>query len=174
MIVICDQVWLDPDLDARNGILLTTEEDMLRLDSKIMMVQLNVRALLEVQPCSKCGSPSSDSFSSIRLASELRFAVLDQITPQDSFQSCFSQVLQIVYISSGLQEIGIPDVNIICEKVAFEGVTRFEDRYRLPFGEISESARLSAKASVVEKGCGKAWSVYLPFQPSEPSKASSI
>lgn len=54
MIVICDQVWLDPDLDARNGILLTNEEDMLRLDSKIMMVQLNVRALLEVRNLLNC------------------------------------------------------------------------------------------------------------------------
>lgn len=48
VIILCDQVWLDPDLDARNGILMTNEEDMLRLDSKLMMAQLNVRVLLEV------------------------------------------------------------------------------------------------------------------------------
>ena len=31
-----------------------------------------------------------------------------------------------------LESAGHPDINIICEKVAFDGVTRFEDRFRLP------------------------------------------
>ena len=33
-----------------------------------------------------------------------------------------------------MQAANAPDINIICEKVAFDGVTRFEDRYRLPLG----------------------------------------
>ena len=33
-----------------------------------------------------------------------------------------------------LQESGYPDINLVCEKLAFEGVTRFEDRQRLPMG----------------------------------------
>ena len=33
-----------------------------------------------------------------------------------------------------LQESGFPDINLVSEKVAFEGVTRFEDRKRLPMG----------------------------------------
>lgn len=33
-----------------------------------------------------------------------------------------------------LQEAGFSNVNLICEKVSFEGVTRFEDKYRLPMG----------------------------------------
>ena len=33
-----------------------------------------------------------------------------------------------------MQEAGFPDINIICEKVAAEGETRFEDKYRLPVG----------------------------------------
>ena len=33
-----------------------------------------------------------------------------------------------------LQAADAPDINIICEKVAFDGVTRFEDRFRLPLG----------------------------------------
>lgn len=33
-----------------------------------------------------------------------------------------------------MQAADAPDINIICEKVAFDGVTRFEDRYRLPLG----------------------------------------
>ena len=44
-----DQQWLDPDLDARNGIMMTKAKDMLRLDSMVMMAQLNVRELLEVR-----------------------------------------------------------------------------------------------------------------------------
>jgi hypothetical protein len=32
------------------------------------------------------------------------------------------------------QDDGYPDINIIAEKVAAEGQTRFEDRYRLPIG----------------------------------------
>jgi len=32
------------------------------------------------------------------------------------------------------QDAGYPDINIIAEKVAAEGQTRFEDRYRLPIG----------------------------------------
>ena len=33
-----------------------------------------------------------------------------------------------------MQDAGYPDINIIAEKVAAEGQTRFEDRYRLPIG----------------------------------------
>lgn len=33
-----------------------------------------------------------------------------------------------------LQAAEAPDINIICEKVAFDGVTRFEDKFRLPLG----------------------------------------
>ena len=47
MIVMCDQMWLDPDLDARNGIMMAEESDMLRLDSMIMMVQLSIRNMME-------------------------------------------------------------------------------------------------------------------------------
>ena len=42
------------------------------------------------------------------------------------------------------QEAGFPDINIITEKVAFEGVTRFEDRQRLPLGISFNSTSLSA------------------------------
>ena len=43
-----------------------------------------------------------------------------------------------------LQEQQLPDLNIICEKLAFEGVTRFEDRYRLP---VSISVNCTAYAA---------------------------
>jgi hypothetical protein len=33
-----------------------------------------------------------------------------------------------------LEDSRLPAINIICQKVASEGLTRFEDRHRLPFG----------------------------------------
>ncbi|KAK9818136.1 hypothetical protein WJX72_007697 [[Myrmecia] bisecta] len=87
-IVLCDESWVDPDLDLANGIELGEEGDMLRLDAMIMLVQLNIRALLE--------------------------------------------------------DAAFPEINIICEKVAFEGVTRFEDRYRLPLGISVNMSAFSA------------------------------
>ena len=47
MIVLCDSQWCDPDLDSSNGIQMGLR-DMLRIDSMLMMVQLNIRVLLEV------------------------------------------------------------------------------------------------------------------------------
>lgn len=44
-----------------------------------------------------------------------------------------------------VQEAGYPDINIICEKVAAEGETRFEDRYRLPIGISVNMTSFSAK-----------------------------
>ena len=34
------------------------------------------------------------------------------------------------------QERGFPDINIVMEKVAFDGITRFEDRERMPLGVL--------------------------------------
>ena len=48
-IVLCDQAWLDPDLDHTNGISMRGEGDMLRMDAVITSVQLNIRCLLEVR-----------------------------------------------------------------------------------------------------------------------------
>lgn len=44
-----------------------------------------------------------------------------------------------------MQEQGYPLLNIICEKVAVEGITRFEDRYRLPVGISVNMTSFSAK-----------------------------
>eukprot|EP00798_Chlamydomonas_sp_ICE-L_P025812 gene25812-11487_t len=68
--------WVDPDLDETNGIDTLQRHDMLRLDAMMMMVQLNVRKLIE--------------------------------------------------------DSRLPAINIICQKVALEGLTRFESRRRLP------------------------------------------
>mmetsp|Transcript_41378 Transcript_41378/g.98101 ORF Transcript_41378/g.98101 Transcript_41378/m.98101 type:complete len:330 (+) Transcript_41378:2761-3750(+) len=47
IIVLCDKAWMDPDLDPYNGIDARAPEDMLRMDSLVMMVQVHVRMLLE-------------------------------------------------------------------------------------------------------------------------------
>ena len=47
VIILCDSQWSDPDLDSSNGIQMGLR-DMLRIDSMLMMVQLNIRVLLEV------------------------------------------------------------------------------------------------------------------------------
>ena len=39
--------WLDPDMLRQNGISASEQGDMLRLDAMVMMVQLNIRKLLE-------------------------------------------------------------------------------------------------------------------------------
>ncbi|BDA43260.1 probable ion channel POLLUX at N-terminal half [Coccomyxa sp. Obi] len=88
-IVLCDQSWVDPDLDDSNGIQVREQRDMLRLESQILLVQLHIR--------------------------------------------------------KSLMEAGYPDINIICEKVAAEGETRFEDRYRLPIGISVNMTSFSAK-----------------------------
>ncbi|CAL8470852.1 g10394 [Coccomyxa elongata] len=88
-IVLCDAAWVDPDQNAANGIALRTKDDMLRLDSMVMSVQLSIRKLLE--------------------------------------------------------ERGFPDINIITEKVAFQGITRFEDRGRMPLGSVFNITSFSAR-----------------------------
>ncbi len=45
--VLCDMSWLDPDMEVANGIAATEQSDMLRLDAMILMVQLNIRKLIE-------------------------------------------------------------------------------------------------------------------------------
>jgi hypothetical protein len=49
-IILVDQSWVDPDMDATNGLQLKNQSDMLRLDSLSMAVQLNIRKLLQVIP----------------------------------------------------------------------------------------------------------------------------
>ena len=59
-IVLCDQAWLDPDLDHTNGISMRGEGDMLRMDAVITSVQLNIRCLLEVGRLQQlCPNPAS-------------------------------------------------------------------------------------------------------------------
>jgi hypothetical protein len=43
----------------------------------------------------------------------------------------------------------LPDINIICEKLAISGVTRFEDRFRLPLGISINMTSYAAKLLVL-------------------------
>lgn len=47
--VLCDAAWADPDENSSNGIDVKAQLDFLRLDSMIMMVQINIRQILQVQ-----------------------------------------------------------------------------------------------------------------------------
>lgn len=44
-----------------------------------------------------------------------------------------------------VQEQNRPDINIVCEKIAFQGLTRFEDRQALPLGVSTNFTAYSAK-----------------------------
>jgi hypothetical protein len=44
-----------------------------------------------------------------------------------------------------LEESGLPPINIICQKVANQGLTRFEDRRRLPLGISVNFNSMAAK-----------------------------
>lgn len=101
-VVLCDELWVDPDSNDGNGIDGVDEPSVLRQDSLVMVSQLNVRKLLE-----------------------------------DSRR---------------------PPINIICQKIATEGLTRFEDRNRLPLGISinlnSFSAKLLSQVSAGVDGVG--------------------
>lgn len=43
------------------------------------------------------------------------------------------------------EERGFPDINIITEKIAFQGITRFEDRGRMPLGSVFNITSFSAR-----------------------------
>ena len=47
--MLCDALWADPDKDSSNGIDVRVQLDFLRLDSMIMMVQLNIREIISVR-----------------------------------------------------------------------------------------------------------------------------
>ena len=53
-IILCDLAWLDPDMMVSNGISATEQRDMLRLDAMIMMVQMNIRKLINVRAGASC------------------------------------------------------------------------------------------------------------------------
>jgi len=164
-IVLCDAAWADPDLDAANGIALRTKRDMLRLDALIMTVQLNIRRLLEARrPPPRSGAREGSACRRARRRG--RPAALDAGQPlsdgaartgrasaapwqrSEQRRTCSTAGGGGRGASAGprarAQGAGYPDINIITEKVAFEGVTRFEDRARLPLGISFNSTSLSA------------------------------
>lgn len=53
-----------------------------------------------------------------------------------------------LHIRSALKAQGLPEINIICEKLAIAGVTRFEDRFRLPLGISVNLVSYAAKLLV--------------------------
>jgi hypothetical protein len=51
IIILCDKSWMDPDVDSSNGIDARDTGDMLRIDSLVMMVQINARTILTKRGC---------------------------------------------------------------------------------------------------------------------------
>lgn len=52
-----------------------------------------------------------------------------------------------------MQESGFPSLNLITEKISFEGITRFEDKYRLPMGiSVNQSGAADGPACSHSKG----------------------
>ncbi|KAI7839964.1 hypothetical protein COHA_006285 [Chlorella ohadii] len=92
-VVVSDSLWCDGAAGGSEGdpsLRSVNQSEMLALDSACLMVQLNIRMLLE--------------------------------------------------------EGGHPSISIICEKLTYVGVTRFEDDTRLPLGIAINSSSYAAKA----------------------------
>lgn len=68
-----------------------------------------------------------------------------------------------------LEDLALPPINIICQKVATQGLTRFEDRRRLPLGISvnfnSMAAKLLSQVSVHESS----W-IHSPLNPRTPRR----
>jgi len=92
---------VDPDSNDANGIESLDEPSVLRLDSLVMVTQLNIRKLLE--------------------------------------------------------DKRLPPINIICQKVATDGLTRFEDRHRLPLGV---SVNFNSFAAKMLAQVQSQWAIY--------------
>lgn len=63
--------------------------------------------------------------------------------PGSSRKACKGCVQRVPRLS--LQEQNRPDINIVCEKIAFQGLTRFENRQALPLGVSTNFTAYSAK-----------------------------
>ncbi len=126
-IVLCDSLWADPDRDSANGIDVRVQLDFLRLDSMIMMVQLNIREILSVRVHGWHTWQRHEHEPTPSLS--LVYARMNWISPESGLWRNPVQVLACE--PAGMLQDKCrddPDINIVCEKVAFEGVTKFEDR----------------------------------------------
>jgi hypothetical protein len=55
-----------------------------------------------------------------------------------------------------LEDSKLPAINVICQKVATEGLTRFEDRHRLPLGISVNLNSFAAKMLAQVRGLSSA------------------
>ena len=93
--MLCDQSWIDPDLDDTNGIQVREQRDMLRLESQILLVQLHIRKSLTVSgPCHLAGPHNSTPFIAVRLfleSSNRRRTFLPEWNPGSDVQACSAE-----------------------------------------------------------------------------------
>ena len=59
---------------------------------------------------------------------------------------------QALMLGGGAQDKGRKSINIVTEKVSFQGVTRFEDRRRLPLGVATNFSAYAAKVLTQARG----------------------
>ena len=68
------------------------------------------------------------------------------------------------------QERGFPDINIVMEKVSFDGITRFEDRERMPLGALPLPQCAWLVTCSVSPGLQYLWALLLPDPPADVPK----
>lgn len=164
-IILCDSRWVDPDLDSTNGIQMRLAADMLRFDSMLLMVQLNVRKLLEVRGglallhcnCSSSWSGPNQNLICRRSSMQAQLSVCLQEAEYPDINILTEKVggaslcCRPLFVISGMSRscdfkpAELASANPVCPQVAFDGLTRFEDRSRLPLGISVNMTAYSAR-----------------------------
>lgn len=127
--MLCDEQWVDPDSNEANGIDSLDEPSVLRLDSMVMVAQLNMRKLR-----------FSASLPDINIIWCVRHAggcVVHAQTPP-THTHWLTCLLPIACRS---------------QKVATDGLTRFEDRQRIPLGICTNFNSYTAKLLAQARAC---------------------
>jgi len=132
--VLKDNCWVDPDMNSSNGITYdNSPTDAYRLDALTMMAQLNVRTALHNQVESRKRDAAMECQTSEEVECSGRLSVADVQKEQsskfrDALESSMGDALPRHFrerVGRGEEE---SSTLMVVQKVAFEGVTRFEDR----------------------------------------------
>jgi hypothetical protein len=125
-LVLCDQSWVDPDLDDSNGIQVRERRDMLRLESQILLVQLHIRKSLMVRACCPV-HPSSPSSLPDRAQLPHAFIVAACSTLTAAFLCLLAPQLPEMYFKPHQTHVGVlpglPSAHIRCVSTAPAGIS---------------------------------------------------
>lgn len=178
-IVLCDELWVDPDNNDANGLDGVDVPSVLRLDSLVMVAQV-CAGRLAVQRCRVPCTPStragagvvgiaaackrrwSEPCASAASRGETCRCLAAIILAHTALSSVACRVVLVpppvqLNMRKLLEDRKLPAINVICQKVATEGLTRFEDRHKLPLGISvnfnSYSAKLLAQVGRGSSSC---------------------